>query len=72
MRRRLCGGSGTVRGHVPETELRFVYYESRKQELKIILMNEGRCDERRKFCLLRRNKTRTKQKTCKSVGVMKD
>ncbi len=25
-----------------------VYYESRKGELKIRLMNEGRCDERRK------------------------
>ncbi len=25
-----------------------VYYESRKQELKIRLMNEGRCDERLK------------------------
>jgi hypothetical protein len=24
----------------------FVYYESRKRELKIRLMNEGRCDER--------------------------
>ncbi len=28
--------------------LRFVYYESRKRELKIKLMNEGRCDERLK------------------------
>ena len=26
----------------------FVYYESRKRELKIRLMNEGRCDERPK------------------------
>ena len=26
----------------------FVYYESRKRELKIRLMNEGRCDERLK------------------------
>jgi hypothetical protein len=25
-----------------------VHYESRKQELKITLMNEGRCDERLK------------------------
>ncbi len=25
-----------------------VYYESRKRELKIRLMNEGRCDERLK------------------------
>ena len=25
-----------------------VYYESRKRELKIRLMNEGRCDERQK------------------------
>jgi hypothetical protein len=24
----------------------YVYYESRKRELKIRLMNEGRCDER--------------------------
>jgi hypothetical protein len=24
----------------------FVYYESRKRELQITLMNEGRCDER--------------------------
>jgi hypothetical protein len=30
-------------------ETRFVvYYESRKRELKIRLMNEGRCDERLK------------------------
>ena len=26
----------------------FVYYESRNRELKIRLMNEGRCDERLK------------------------
>ncbi len=27
----------------------FVYYESRKREVKIRLLNEGRCDERLKF-----------------------
>ncbi len=26
--------------------LPFVYYESRKREMKVRLMNEGRCDER--------------------------
>jgi hypothetical protein len=29
-------------------EILFIYYESRKRELKIRLMNEGRCDERLK------------------------
>ena len=29
-------------------ELEVVYYESRKRDLKIRLMNEGRCDERPK------------------------
>ena len=33
-----------------------VYYESRKKELKIRLMNEGRCDERLK--------TRVEECTC--------
>ncbi len=33
-----------------------VYYESRKRELKIRLMNEGRCDERLK--------TRVEECTC--------
>jgi hypothetical protein len=33
-----------------------VYYESRKQELKIRLMNGGRCDERLK--------TRVEESTC--------
>jgi hypothetical protein len=33
-----------------------VYYESRKRELKIRLMNEGRCDERLK--------ARVEQSTC--------
>ena len=31
-----------------EVDRGFVYYESRKGELKIRLMNEGRCDERLK------------------------
>ncbi len=29
-------------------EVGVVYYESRKREIKIRLMNEGRCDERLK------------------------
>ncbi len=33
-----------------------VYYESRKRDLKIRLMNEGRCDERLK--------TRVEESTC--------
>jgi hypothetical protein len=31
-----------------EVRTRIVYYESRKRELKIRLMNEGRCDEKLK------------------------
>jgi len=35
--------------HTIQTRWLFnVYYESRKRELKIRLMNEGRCDERLK------------------------
>ncbi len=32
--------------HIQVFYLEVVYYESRKRELKIRLMNEGRCDER--------------------------
>ena len=36
------------RGVVLKLWRQAVYFESRKREVKIILMNEGRCDERRK------------------------
>jgi hypothetical protein len=38
-----------------------VYYESRKRELKIRLMNEGRCDERLKH--------RVEESTCLTDSV---
>ena len=41
-----------------------VYYESRKREIKITLMNEGRCDERLKG--------RVEESTCHTYTGLRD
>jgi hypothetical protein len=42
-------GPGPSHHSLYVTHFYVVYYESRKRELKIRLMNEGRCDERLNF-----------------------